>query len=253
MKIVTFDIETSPHLSFHFGRWQQNIPASNTVNESKMICWAAKEYGEKDIEFASIWEDGEDYVLERLWEIMDEADVIIGFNSDKFDIKRVMGEFFLRGWEPPSPFHSVDLFKQAKRHFAFSSNRLKDILKARGLSPKLEEFGGMALWMDVVHKELKSAQKRMKAYNKQDVASTEELYDAMLGWITNHPNWGLYVDDYDGDPICPNCGSKHVKEHKVRRTKVRQYMQYQCQDCGKYARGRKSIGDNNLLNGVLNG
>lgn len=252
MKIVTFDIETSPHLSFHFGRWQQNIPASNTIAESKMICWAAKEYGKKDIEFASVWEDGEDYVLERMWEIMDEADVIIGFNSDKFDIKRVQGEFFLRGWEPPSPFHSVDLFKQAKRHFAFSSNRLKDILKARGLSPKLEEFGGMQLWMDVVHKELKSAQNRMKAYNKQDVASTEELYDAMLGWITNHPNWGLYVDDLDGTPICPNCGGE-CSEHKVRRTKVRTYQQYKCNDCGKYARGRKSIGDNDLLNGVLNG
>lgn len=252
MKIKTFDIETSPHLSFHWRRWQENIPTANTIEESKMICWAVKDYGEKNIEFASVWEDGEDYVLERLWEIMDEADVIVGYNSDKFDIKRVQGEFFLRGWEPPSPFASVDLFKQVKKHFAFSSNRLKDVLKARGLAPKLEDNANMQLWMDVVYNQTKSAQNRMKAYNKQDVASTEELYDAMLGWMTNHPNWGLYADDLDGTPICPNCGGE-CKEHKVRRTKVRQYMQYQCQNCGKYSRGRKSIGDNNLLNGVLNG
>lgn len=253
MKIFTFDIETSPHLSFHWRRWQENIPRANTVAESKMICWAAKEYGEKEVEFSSEWEDGEDFMLRRLWTIMDEADVIIGFNSDKFDIKRVNTEFWLRGWDAPSPYQSIDLYKQVKRNFALSSSRLKDILKEKGLSPKLEDNANMQLWMDVVFNKVKSAQNRMKAYNKQDVASTEELYDAMLGWIASHPNWGLYINDLDGDPVCPNCGSKHVSEHKVRRTKVRTYMQYKCNDCGKYSRGRASIGDNNLLNGVLVG
>ena len=252
MKIITFDIETSPHLSFHWRRWQENIPPANTIEESKMICWAAKEYGQKEVEFSSYWEDGEDYVLERLWEVLDDADVVVGFNSDKFDIKKVMGEFFLRGWEPPSPFQSVDLFKQVKKNFNFSSNRLKEILKARGLAPKLEDNANMQLWMDVVYNELPTSRRRMKAYNIQDVKSTEELYDAMLGWISNHPNWGLYADDLDGTPICPNCGGT-CKEHKVRRTKVRKYMQYKCNDCGKYSRGRKSIGDNHLMNGILNG
>jgi DNA polymerase elongation subunit (family B) len=252
VKILTLDVETAPHLSFHFGRWQLNIPSQHTISESRIISWAAKWYDEKDIEFSSEWEDGPDYMMERMWELLDEADTVIGYNSDKFDIKRINTEFFLRGWDPYSPLHSVDLFKQVKKHFAMSSNRLKDVLKARGLTPKLEEFGGMALWMDVVYKELKSAQKRMKSYNKQDVASTEELYDAMLGWITNHPNWGLYVDVLDGTPICPNCGGT-CKEHKTRNTKVRTYMQYRCTECGKYARGRASIGDNELMNGVLNG
>jgi predicted RNA-binding Zn-ribbon protein involved in translation (DUF1610 family) len=240
-------------LSFHFGRWQQNIPPHATIAESEIICWASKDYGEKAVEFSSSWEDGKEYMLGRLWEILDEADVVVGYNSDKFDIKRINTEFFLMDWEPPSPYQSVDLIKAVKKNFAFSSNRLDAILKRKGLSPKLETEGGFKLWMDVVYRELAKARNQMKAYNKQDVRSTEELYDSIIGWITNHPNWGLYVDDLNGDPICPNCGSRHVKEHKVRRTKVRVYQQYQCQDCGKYARGRKSIGDNHLLNGVLNG
>ena len=238
MKILTFDIETSPHLSFHFGRWQQNIPYQNTVSESSVSCWAAKWLDEDNVMFMSEWKDGYEPMMTEMWELLEEADAVVGFNSDKFDIKRVNSEFLRLGWTPPSPYASIDLFKQAKKHFAFSSNRLKDLLEELGLSPKLETVGGMKLWMGVYFEE-EWAQKRMRLYNIQDVWSTEEFYDYMLGWITPHPNWGLYVDD--DNPVCPNCASTNMKKHKIRRTKVRKYQQWQCQDCGSYHRGRKSL------------
>ena len=250
MRIFTFDIETSPHVSFHFGRWQQNIPAQNTINESHMTCFAAKELGKKKVTFRSDWTHGQEVMLDTLWDIMDEADVIVGFNSNKFDIKRVNGEFLTAGYSPPSPFKKIDLMLQAKKHFAFSSNRLKDILKRLGLSPKLEDNANMALWMDV-HFGDKGAQKRMKEYNIQDVRSTEELYEYMLGWIQPHPNWGLFVNDLDGRPVCPNCGSRHVHKRGFETTKVRKYQRYQCQDCGSFHRGRASLGDTGPKTGVL--
>lgn len=242
MRILTFDIETSPHLSFHWRRWQENIPKANTIEESRMICWGAKWADEKNVMFKSDWDDGYDAMLEGIWELLDEADVVVGFNSNKFDIKRVNAEFLKQGWDAPSPYQTVDLFLQSKKHFAFSSNRLKDLLKELGLSPKLEDNANMQLWMDVVYSGLRSAQNRMAAYCKQDVKSTEEFYNYMLGWITPHPNWGLFVDDTKkGDKVCPNCGSENVKVHKRRYTKVNAYNQYQCQDCGAYARGRKTL------------
>jgi len=242
MRILTFDIETSPHLSFHWRRWQENIPAANTIEESQVLCWAAKWADENKVMFMSEWNDGFEAMMQGIWDLLDEADVVVGFNSQKFDVKRVNAEFLRMGWEAPSPFQQVDLFLQTKKHFAFSSNRLKDLLKELGLSPKLEDNANMALWMDVVWGKKKGAQNRMAAYCKQDVRSTEEFYNYMLGWISPHPNWGLFVNDTKhGDKVCPNCGSTHIKVHKRRYTKVNAYNQYKCGDCGTYARGRKTL------------
>ena len=241
MNILTFDIETSPHLSYHWRRWQENIPYQNTIEESETLCWAAKWFGEKKVMSSTRWNDGQDAMMEGIWELLDEADVVVGFNSQKFDIKRVNSEFVLRGWAPPSPYKQVDLLLKCRQQFGFSSNRLKDILKRLGLSMKLEDNANMELWMDVVNRELKGAQKRMDKYCQQDVRSTEELYEYILGWIKGHPNWALFLDDTKGKPTCPNCGSDHVTKKGVETTKIRKYQRYQCQSCGAYHRGRRSI------------
>lgn len=253
MKIFIFDIETSPHLSWHWRRWQENIPRQNTVAESRVLCWAGKWHGAQKTHFSAEWADGFEPMMEKLWHMLDEADVVVGFNSDKFDVKRVNSEFLRLGWAAPSPYQKIDLFKQIKKHFAFSSNRLKDLLKELGLTPKLEDNANMELWMDVVYHKRRPAQRRMQRYNLQDVKSTEELYDYMLGWIDPHPNWGLFVDDISDDskPVCPNCGSRNLHRHKIRCTKVKTYQQWQCQDCGKYARGRKALRKAKEDQGVL--
>jgi len=253
MKILTLDIETSPHLSFHWRRWQENIPRQNTIAESQILCWAAKWHGEKPVTFMSEWDHGFEEMMGGMWAMLDEADVVIGFNSDKFDIKRINSEFLRLGWGAPSPYMKIDLFKQTKKHFAFSSNRLKDLLKELGLSPKLEDNANMQLWMGVVYEKRKSDRRRMKNYNIQDVRSTEELYDYMLGWIDPHPNWGLFVDDVNNpdNPVCPNCGGRHLHRHKVRCTRVKTYQQWYCTDCGKYSRGRKSLKKGKDDQGVL--
>lgn len=250
MKILILDIETTPHLSWHWRRWNENIPPSFTVEESRVLCWAAKWYGKKKIHFAGEWQDGSLNMLTRMWSLMDEADVIIGYNSRRFDVKRLNADFLRAGLGQPSPFQQVDLLQQVKKHFAFSSNKLQSILLELGLEGKAET-GGMTLWMDVMagSREAKSA---MKAYNKTDVVRTEELYDTIRGWIDPHPNWGLYVDDLGSDnPTCPNCGGHNMRRHKKRPTKVGLYQQWQCHDCGAYKRGRKNLKEGGTDNGVL--
>lgn len=245
MKILTLDIETSPHLSWHFRRFKENIPKRNTEEESRILCWAAKWYGQKTVHFASNFPreyghfDARRHLvmLTRLWKLLDEADVVVGFNSKKFDVRRINFEFVKYGLEQPSPFDQIDLYVQHKKHFSTSSNRLEDVLDELGLERKLDNEG-MPLWINTMHGR-RSSHRDMKAYNIQDVRATEDLYTHIRGWISSHPNWGLFVDD--DNPICPNCGSDHMNRHKVRRTRVRQYVQYQCQSCGHYARGRKSV------------
>ena len=235
-----FDVETSPHLSYHFGLRNIFIKPEQIVDESKVITWAGKFLGERKMYFRSIWDHGKEAMLEDLWLCLEEADVVIGFNSNSFDIKRVDAEFIKDGMQPYSPVQTVDLYRQAAKRFGFTSNRLKHILKDLELSPKLEDNADMKLWIDACLGDT-SAQLRMKKYNIQDVRSTEELYYRLLPWMNNLPNAGLFVDDVGDQPTCPHCGSHRVNKHKVRRTKVRVYQQYQCQDCGSYSRGRKAI------------
>jgi DNA polymerase elongation subunit (family B) len=241
MRVLTLDIETSPHLSFHFRRWQENIPAVNTIEESRMICWAAKFNDEKKVRFSAEWLD--DDMLGSLWELLDEADVVVGFNSNNFDLKRINAEFIRKGWVPPSPYQKVDLMLQAKKHFKFSSNKLSAILDELGLAPKMTQDVNFKLWMDVSYHKLKKAQNKMRLYNIEDVKVTEQLYDFMLGWIDPHPNWGHFVNDEGtcDKPTCPNCGCTHLQKHKKRYTKTSSYQQYKCLDCGKYSRGRKAL------------
>jgi hypothetical protein len=141
MKILLIDIETSPHLSWHFGRWKQNIPAKHTLKESRVLCWAAKWYGTKRTYFMSRWGHGHEAMLQGVWKMMDEADVVIGYNSKKFDVKRLNSEFIRLGWEQPSPYEQVDLLQQVKKHFAFSANRLDDVLTELGLENKQSNSG----------------------------------------------------------------------------------------------------------------
>ena len=251
MKILMLDVETCPHLSWHFSRWNANIPPEFTEIESHIICFAAKWHKNKKIEFSSTWEDGHVEMMEHLWDLMDDADVVVGFNSKKFDVKKINMEFLKLGWEQPSPYDQIDLYQQIGKTFGPSSKKMKHVLKELGLDEK-EENSGMKLWMGVMN-ENKKDQAKMKSYNRQDVICTEELYDRMLGWITPHPNWGLYVEDADDpeNPVCPSCGERNMKKHKVRRTRTRVYQQWQCQSCGAYHKGRKNIGPVGTENGIL--
>jgi transposase-like protein len=65
----------------------------------------------------------------------------------------------------------------------------------------------------------------------------EELYLRLLPWISSHANVALWLP-VDGDKKCPKCGSKHLRFKGYKRTKVLQYKQYLCKDCGTYSRER---------------
>ena len=82
----------------------------------------------------------------------------------------------------------------------------------------------------------------MRKYNIQDVVITEDLYDLIKGWIKNHPNHALYVEDQDS-PICRNCSSSAVKSNgpEYDTTGVFAYQRYKCNDCGANLRGRDAF------------
>lgn len=240
-KVLTLDIETSPIDAFTWGLWQQNVIAgSGQLKEpQRILTWAAKWEHEDTVMWASEWDCGADDMVCSIYELIDEADMVIGYNHINYDMKHLNREFVERGLVPPTNYRNVDLLRVVKRMFKFPSNKL-DYVASVLLGDNKLDTGGFGLWAGVMKGDRK-AQKRMVEYNCEDVLLTERLYNYLQGWIPSHPNRGLWLEE-GAEPVCPNCGSHNlVKKGIERPARVNAYQRYKCKDCGANSRGRTVV------------
>lgn len=236
IKILTIDIETRPSLAYVWGLWDQNVGLNQVEEFGTVLSWAAKWYGEKKVHFASDYHDGHDAMIERAWQMLDEADVVVGYNSKSFDMKHLNREFVLADMPPPSHYADVDLLSVVKQRFKFASNKLQHIAVELGIGSKIQH-DGFDLWVGCMRNEEK-AWRTMKQYNMQDVVLTEQVYERLLPWIKNHPHQGLYDGDLDA---CPRCGHEDLVVNRYYRTRTGKYRIMQCKACGGYSKDSKVI------------
>lgn len=236
MKILLLDIETAPHKVFVWGLWNQNVALNQIQEPGYTLSWAAKWYGNPEVMFSSIYEDGKTTMLRKIYELIEEADVVIHYNGSKFDIPTLNQEWLGMGWSPPATFTEIDLYSTVKKRFRLPSNKLSYISEYLRLGEKVNHKG-MELWIECMQGD-PNAWKTMEAYNKQDVALLERLYDAVLPWISGHPNHGLF--DNRDVPICPNCGGLHLQKRGFHYTKTMRYQRLQCNACGSWSKVKTS-------------
>ena len=247
MKILTYDIETAPKVGYIWGLFKQNIPLSMLLEDGYIISWAAKWHGEKKIHSDGLHNydnnvDNQGLMIEGLYDLMTEADVLVGFNSDQFDQKHMNTAFLMADKSPPVPAKSVDLYKVTKQRFNFTSNRLEFVAKKLGIKQKLNHRG-FALWDGYMNDD-PDCWKEMLDYNECDVEVTEELFDLYRnkGWIKNMPSIPLYEGLYEGAPTrCNNCGSESIVKKGSEHLKITSYQRYKCKDCGNNMRGREML------------
>ena len=102
-KILVIDIETSPASGFIWKLFDVNVSLSQLIDTSKVICFAAKWVGENQrLYFTSNQEDTHKAMIKKAWDLFNEADAVIGYNSKNFDCKILNKEFILAGFPPPS-------------------------------------------------------------------------------------------------------------------------------------------------------
>lgn len=236
MKILLIDIETAPNTVYVWGLYKQNIGINQIVRTGRVMCFAAKWYGEDEVEFQSEFgsKTAHKRMVKRAWSLLDEADVVIHYNGATFDVPTLNREFLKLGLTPPSPYQQVDLLKVARKQFRFASNKLDHLLKELELTGKVDHRG-FELWVECMNGD-PEAWAEMERYNRGDITGLEPLYRRMLPWITNHPNQALY-GGFDR-PACTNCGSELMQRRGFRRTKVGMYRQYVCKSCGTWMRER---------------
>jgi DNA polymerase elongation subunit (family B) len=231
-KVLTIDIETRPNLAYVWGLWDQNVGLSQLVEAGSVICFAAKWHGKSKVEFYSDHHDGHGAMIEHAHRLLSEADVVIGFNSEPFDIKHLHREFVLAGMPPPAPHRPIDLLRTVRQRFRFTSNKLDHVATELGLGSKVKH-SGFQLWVDCMADDPK-AWKQIRTYCKNDVVLTERLYDYLRPWIKNHPHMGLYTGKVS---CCPNCGSDNMVDRiDPYMTPTAAYNAKVCEDCGAHAR-----------------
>lgn len=228
-KTFLIDIETSPGLGWSWGRHETDI--LRVKRDWELLSFAWKELGKPSVRCYARpdFKDKTDKELTRAaWGILDSADVVIGHNLDRFDHRKLRAKFVEHRLPPPRPYRTVDTLKIARRHFAFSSNKLNDLATTLDLGAKLRT-GGIELWFDCMAGDAK-AWRRMIAYNKQDVVLLERVYERLKAWHTNHPNMPLH----SGAAGCPVCSSINVNRRGYVVSKVAKSPRWQCMDCGHW-------------------
>jgi DNA polymerase elongation subunit (family B)/DNA-directed RNA polymerase subunit RPC12/RpoP len=237
MKIVHLDIESKPHTAYVWSLFKQNIGINQLVDTGGVMCFSYKWHKDPKVHFVSEWGDGHEEMIRHAHRVLSEADAITTYNGDKFDLPMLKKEFLLYKLGPHIPCHSIDIYRTVRGQFKFASNKLDHIAQEMGVGAKVRH-PGMELWVECMGG-VEKAQRLMERYNKQDVKLLEKVYKRVLPYIKNHPNHALYIDD--DRPVCPNCGSHHVKKNGVEPLATQTYQRYKCTDCGTNIRGRTTV------------
>lgn len=238
-KILLLDIETSPNTAHVWGIWQQNIAINQLLESSYTMCFAAKWLDNDEIFFDSVHKSEPKVMLKKIYDLIDEADAVVHYNGNKFDMPTLNKEFLLAGLTPPSPVKNIDLLQVAKKQFRFVSNKLDYVAQQLGLGKKTSHIGH-DLWIQCMANN-PEAWSMMEEYNKNDVILLEKVYYKFRPWIRNHINLSIFNDD---EIVCPNCGSSNHHKRGFNITTVSKYQRHQCRDCGNWFRGNKNLRTN---------
>ncbi len=154
MREVTFDIETTNF----FTDTGSNDPASLTL---ACVCIHDSQTGQ----FTSYFEKD----LKRLWPILEKTDILIGFNSDHFDIP-ILNKYYSGDLRR---LKSIDLMKEMR----------KTLGRRIGLNAVAEATLGKKKIGDGVHANVwwrQGEKQKVVDYCIDDVRLTRELYDFAL-------------------------------------------------------------------------
>jgi DNA polymerase elongation subunit (family B) len=257
-KTLILDIETSymtyrawsPKLNSNF------LQKKQMIEDWSVLAWAAKWRGKPKIHYEDTRNQknkrDDSKILIPLFELMNEADIIVGKNSDRFDIPKINARFLINNInkrQPPDGYKKQDVQKMCKP-FGFSYKSLEyvgEVLNLKHQKMVKRQFEGLDLWIECIEKDNPKAWAEMKKYNPLDILATEELYEIVSPW-SNKINPNVYHKMHDN--ICM-CGSNNIKENGKDYQKNGVFQRYKCVDCGHPYTDKQNELSQKKRNGML--
>lgn len=256
-KILVLDIETAPILASVWQLWDQNVGLNQIKQDWSILSWGAKWYDPKNPKV--IYKDqrnsknleNDKELLQDLWKLLDESDIVVTQNGKKFDTKKINARFIINGMKPPSSYKQIDTLVLAKKYFGFTSNKLEymaDKLNKKYKKLKHEKFSGFELWKECLAGNLK-AWKEMERYNKHDVLSLEELYTTLIPW-DNSINFNVY---HSGTETVCTCGSTNFIRNGFNYQSNGKFQRYTCKNCGSEISSKVNALDKDKRKSLMRG
>jgi DNA polymerase elongation subunit (family B) len=241
IKRLFFDIEISPCSGWFWRTGKQVVTYKQVLDENRIICLAYKEQYSKKTE-CLYWDDAQSdqALVKQFQDIAKDYDVIVGQNSDNFDIKHVAARLAKFDETPLQISVAEDTYKQAKRHLNLPSYSLDYLGGYFGVGNKLAT-GGVDLWLDVWLKNDRKKLLKMGKYCKQDVVLCEAVYNKIYPYVDHKTNLATYKEDRSS---CPNCGEQSLVIDGYRYTRTGKKVRYRCNNCFRYC----TIGKNLIAN-----
>jgi len=234
-KILLWDLENSPLEGYSWDSYEANVFvekdwymmsfAAKWLGSSKVICKALPDYSS----YKKDKRDDKALVLD-IHKLINEADILIAHNGDKFDIRKFNARCLIHGIEPPDSYKTIDTLKEARKHFKMTSNKLDELGRSLNVGRKMVHTG-FDLWRRCMDGD-KKAWQIMKKYNIQDVLLLERVYKKLRPWMKNTPNLNLWSRENG----CRNCGSNNLRKRGFEYTVSAEVQIWHCKDCGSLSR-----------------
>jgi uncharacterized protein YprB with RNaseH-like and TPR domain len=217
-----------------WGLKDQNIGLNQIVKDWQVMAYGAKWLGKREVFYEDTRKASEKLILQGIWKLLDEADIVITQNGKSFDSRKLNARFIHYGMRPTRPYKHIDTYLLVKAVADFTSNKLEyltDKLCVRYKKLSHSKFPGMSLWTECLKGNIK-AWNEMKKYNIHDVLSTEELYNAVKAWgPKNMPKL------YSSPLTCMVCGAR-VQRRGTEIVGQTVKQRVKCTQCGRWGTER---------------
>lgn len=235
-KILFFDVETKPVRcwTFSIGRKvtisHENICYGDSFD---IICICYKWAHENKIHSLDwgIKTQNSGKMIESFSKVLAEADMVVGHNADRFDIRQINTQRLLHGQEPIMWPECEDTLKQFKKYFALPSYKL-DYL-GRILTGSGKDKMVLQDWVDIVENKDKKALDKMIRYCKKDVLKLQEIYNSVYKYVKPKIHAGVLAGKVGH--TCPRCGSDQLQSRGTGIRRVGRVKRFQCKDCGSWS------------------
>lgn len=248
-KKLAIDIETAPALFAGFNIGKTVLTNSSIIEDSSIFMVQWSWFGSNKIHTLDVtdfegwekdWRDDAPLV-EVIGALMNEADVVVGQNSKRFDEKWLKARAIKHGLEPIEGYISHDTLTASRKHFKLLSHKLDYMAKYLGMDGKVHT--DWSWWLELITasragdwKAFKRRVNKFKKYGAYDVKLLKDVYTQMIPYC---PEFAPVAHIEDNPYRCP-CGGTFYK-NGTRRSQSNIYQRYLCNGCGASKKGVKGL------------
>lgn len=247
-KMLVLDIETAMMrvhgYTYRLKQYSDRLKSSWIDRPIWIPCVSWKWIGSNVIGSVSVLNDrarfeadyADDYhVVKTMHDVINSADIIIGHNLDRFDMRQINKRFIKHNLPPMRPIKTIDTLKIARQVADFESNELRYLARFLGLQEKDESPD----WDLVAIGDPKEIEACVR-YNRQDIRVTEQVYKRLIPYSRARPNIGNYQRGVHHS-VCPVCGCGTLEPDQPFDTGQSLKEGFRCKNCKTYVKGKKSI------------